>query len=103
MHVGKDYPLGQAYVREKAKAAILKNKDLDVTDQAAFHKAINAGRWWVNELIGVIKLRKYRTMKQRYGNSDALVHEMEADLLKKATIAGVQTDASRASDKVELR
>ena len=32
-------------------------------------QAVSRGRWYVNnELIGVIKLKKYRTMAHRYGS-----------------------------------
>ncbi|KAJ0396653.1 hypothetical protein P43SY_003002 [Pythium insidiosum] len=64
LYVGRDYPLGLAYVREKAKAAFFKNKDL--RDPVDIKKAVKKGRWMVRELIGVIQLKKYRTLNSRY-------------------------------------
>jgi len=62
--VGRDYPLGLAFVRDKAKAAILNNRHL--TSERDILTAVARGRWWVKELIGVVQLRKYRAMRQRY-------------------------------------
>lgn len=73
LHVGPDYPLGLAYVREKAKAAIMANKDMK--DEEDILKAVHKGRWWVNEIIGVVKLKKYRAMRQRYGTASDGVAE----------------------------
>ncbi|GLD92655.1 hypothetical protein PINS_up001234 [Pythium insidiosum] len=64
LYVGRDYPLGLAYVREKAKAAFFRNRDLK--DPVEVKKAIKKGRWMVRELIGVIQLKKYRTLNNRY-------------------------------------
>ena len=64
--VGRDYPHpeGLQYVRRKVKEAFFKNADLK-TD-AEINKAIHKGRWWVKEMIGVIQLKKHRTMMKRY-------------------------------------
>ena len=49
----------------QAKEEFAKNKDL--TSEEEIRKAVGMGRWYVkNELIGVIKLKKYRTMAKRY-------------------------------------
>jgi Complex 1 protein (LYR family) len=77
LHVGKDYPKGYAYVREKAKQSIVNNKHMTSEDDIV--KAVHKGRWWVNELIGVIRLKKYRAMRQRYG-ADASLQELERKL-----------------------
>ena len=39
------------------------------SDEEAFMRAVYAGRWWAKELVGVVQLRKYRAMRQRYGGS----------------------------------
>ncbi|KAL4177128.1 hypothetical protein KRP22_002064 [Phytophthora ramorum] len=66
--VGRDYPLGLIHVREKAKAAFFQNRDL--SDPVAFKKAIKRGRWMVREMVGVIQLKKYRTLNSRYTPED---------------------------------
>jgi hypothetical protein len=77
LYVGRDYPLGLPYVREKVKAAFQRNADL--RDEDDILRAIAKGRWWVKELIGVVQLKKYRSLRARYGNTytDA---ELEARL-----------------------
>jgi hypothetical protein len=75
LHVGHDYPLGLPYVREKARAAILGNAGL--TDEDEIARAIAKGRWWVKELIGIVQLRKYRTLKARYGEEGGIGREVE--------------------------
>lgn len=66
--VGRDYPLGLDYVRDKTKAAFFKNRAL--TDPVEVKKAIKKGRWMVRELIGVIQLKKYRTLNSRYTSEE---------------------------------
>ena len=68
--VGRDYPAGLDAVRKKAKADFAKNADLD-PDGLEFRRAIHYGRYLVKEMIGVIHLKKYRTLRQRYSEKDA--------------------------------
>jgi hypothetical protein len=62
--VGRDYPLGLDYVRNKAKEAFRANANL--TDEVEVKRAVNRGRWRVKEMIAVIQLRKYRQLNKRY-------------------------------------
>eukprot|EP00035_Acanthoeca_spectabilis_P000137 m.71180 g.71180 ORF g.71180 m.71180 type:complete len:80 (-) comp10055_c0_seq1:368-607(-) len=63
--VGKEYPGGMEVVRRKAKQYFRENAHL--TTEEEIKKAVSRGRWYLNhEIIGVIKLKKYRTMAQRY-------------------------------------
>ncbi|CEG44544.1 Complex 1 LYR protein [Plasmopara halstedii] len=66
--VGRDYPLGLNRVRDKTKAAFFQNRNL--ADSLAVKKAIKRGRFVLRELVGVIKLRKYRTLNKRYTSED---------------------------------
>lgn len=68
LHVGKDYPQGLSFVREKAKQGIFMNASL--TSDADILHAVNQGRWWAKEMVGVIQFKKYRAMRQRYGGAD---------------------------------
>eukprot|EP00039_Didymoeca_costata_P033624 m.43294 g.43294 ORF g.43294 m.43294 type:complete len:79 (-) comp9964_c0_seq1:665-901(-) len=62
--VGRDYPGGWDQLRRRAKEEFFKNKDLKNEDVL---KAVVRGRWYINnELVGVIQLKKYRTMAERY-------------------------------------
>ncbi len=65
--VGRDYPLGLPHVREKVKAAFQANAGL--TSEEDIARAVAKGRWWVKELVGVVQLKKYRTLRARYGDA----------------------------------
>ena len=67
--VGREYPLGLPWVRKKAKAWFRQNAALE--DTADVNRAVATGRYMVKEMIGVIQLKKYRAMKQRYYDDDA--------------------------------
>jgi hypothetical protein len=49
-------------------------------------KAVGKGRYMIREMIGVIQLKKYRSLKRRYGDSDddyvAMFHKKLAELQK---------------------
>ena len=65
MHVARDYPGGAAYVRPRAKEMFLANAHLESEDEIAH--AVARGRWYVrNEMVALIKLKKYRTIRARY-------------------------------------
>lgn len=64
--VGRDYPLGLSYIRNRVKIEFYKNRDLTNEDELV--RAIYYGRYMVKEMIGVIQLKKYRTLQKRYGN-----------------------------------
>ena len=66
--VGRDYPAGLDHVRERAKAEFGKRAAL--TDDVEIKRAIAYGRYMVKEMIGVVQLKKYRTMKKRYVPDD---------------------------------
>lgn len=62
--VGRDYPAGLDYVRKRAKAEFAKRSE--ITDEIELKRAVNYGRYMVKEMIGVIQLKKYRSIKSRY-------------------------------------
>lgn len=64
IYVGRDYPKGLEYVKKVARRKISAKKHLK--SEADIKRAVHEGRWWVKEMQGVIQLKKYRTMKQRY-------------------------------------
>jgi metal-dependent amidase/aminoacylase/carboxypeptidase family protein len=76
--MGRDYPAGYQFFRERAHRAFMKNKDLE--DPEAIEKLLKLGDYIVNELKAMYSLRKYRTMKQRYyddQNDDLLTKKLE--------------------------
>ena len=62
--VGRTYPQGLDYVRQRVKKAFFENQAL--TDELAIGKAIVFGRYQVRELTAISQLHKYRAMKKRY-------------------------------------
>jgi hypothetical protein len=68
--LGRDYPGGGlAALRPKVKKEFLKNKDLK--SDLEIKRAVARGRYMTRELIGVIKLKKYRSMKSRYNEEES--------------------------------
>ena len=65
IHVGRGYPGGLEYIRPRVKKAFFDNKD--ITDEVELKRAVNKGRYMVREMEATIQLKKYRTMKKRYG------------------------------------
>ena len=63
--VGRDYPKGLAYVRERTKAGFREHAGL--LSERELLTAVHRARWWAKELEGVVQLRKYRAMRARYG------------------------------------
>ena len=89
IHVGKDYPQGLTFVRAKAKEGFFLNAAL--TEDADILLAVNQGRWWVKEMIGVVQFKKYRAMRQRYGDGGAGV---SAEALERAAAEALAKGAT---------
>lgn len=62
--VAKVWPDGEEVLKNRVKEAFFRNKDL--TNEEDISKAVYRGRMVVKELQGIIQMKKYRTMKQRY-------------------------------------
>ena len=66
--VGRDYPAGLDHVRHRAKREIFGRRDIE--GEVDIKKAVRYGRYMLREMMGVIQLKKYRTLKARYAPSD---------------------------------
>ncbi|GAA6228189.1 LYR motif-containing protein 5A [Lates calcarifer] len=64
LYLGREYPKGPVYFRERLKSAFMKNKD--ETDPEKIKKLVARGEFVIKELEALYFLRKYRTMKKRY-------------------------------------
>ncbi|XP_053271039.1 LYR motif-containing protein 5A isoform X2 [Pleuronectes platessa] len=64
LYLGREYPKGAAYFRERLKSAFMKNKD--VTDPEQIQKLVARGDFVIKELEALYFLRKYRAIKKRY-------------------------------------
>ncbi|CAI5635660.1 LYR motif-containing protein 5A [Oreochromis niloticus] len=64
LYLGREYPQGAAYFRQRLKSAFMKNKD--VTDPEKIKQLVARGDHVIKELEALYFLRKYRAMKKRY-------------------------------------
>ena len=64
LYLGREYPKGADYFRERLRAAFAKNKD--VQDPDKIKELIGRGEFVVKEIEALYYLRKYRAMKKRY-------------------------------------
>ncbi|KAM4614728.1 LYR motif-containing protein 5A [Polymixia lowei] len=64
LYLGREYPKGSAYFRDRLKSAFMKNKD--VTDPKKIKELVGRGDYVIKELEALYFLRKYRAMKKRY-------------------------------------
>ncbi|XP_024150450.1 LYR motif-containing protein 5A isoform X2 [Oryzias melastigma] len=68
LYLGREYPKGAAYFRERLKSAFMKNKD--VKDPEKIKALVAKGDFVIKELQALYYLRKYRAMKKRYYESE---------------------------------
>lgn len=84
--VGRDYPHpeGLEYVRRTWKAALRNqiNCPSSPIDERVLRKAVGKGRFMIREMEGVIQLKKYRTLRKRYG--DGYDEKIENERILKA-------------------
>ncbi|XP_070291467.1 LYR motif-containing protein 5B [Salvelinus sp. IW2-2015] len=64
LYLGREYPKGAGYFRDRLKSAFLNNKD--VKDPKMIKQIIARGEFVIKELEALYYLRKYRAMKKRY-------------------------------------
>ncbi|ODM98757.1 LYR motif-containing protein 5 [Orchesella cincta] len=64
LFMGRDYPQGYKYFRDRCNTVFKKNKG--VKDPKEIEKMITHGEFVVKELEALYYLRKYRTLKRRY-------------------------------------
>lgn len=74
--VGRDYPMGLNRVKSQWKPAMRNPSNCPSWYDGRHDKkeeeilfAVHKGRQAVKEMIGIIQLKKYRSMKQRYDDS----------------------------------
>ena len=78
--MGKDYPLGYDYFRARLKSAFIKNKE--ITNKDLLEQLIMRGEFVERELKALYMLKKYRTMKKRYYDTeDVALKEFEKKCL----------------------
>eukprot|EP00047_Mylnosiga_fluctuans_P005842 m.243052 g.243052 ORF g.243052 m.243052 type:complete len:119 (+) comp14157_c0_seq1:49-405(+) len=98
---GRDYPTGLASFRELVKQSFRKNAHL--TNEEDIIHTVARGRWYLsNEIIPVIRLRKYRTMRARYGNpDDVFVEPAQPPIFSKGLPEGLPDSPAPAGGKAQ--
>ncbi|KAM4675064.1 electron transfer flavoprotein regulatory factor 1 [Discoglossus pictus] len=64
LFLGREYPKGENYFKERLKRAFMKNRD--VQDPEKIKELVARGEFVIKEIEALYYLRKYRAMKQRY-------------------------------------
>ncbi|KAJ8261987.1 hypothetical protein GJAV_G00160800 [Gymnothorax javanicus] len=64
LFLGREYPKGAKYFRDRLKTAFMKNRD--ETDPEKIKQMIARGEFVIKELEALYYLRKYRALKKRY-------------------------------------
>ena len=95
--VGRDYPTGLDHVKAVWKSALRNPENCPSWytngggDEEELLRAVHKGRQAVKEMIGVIQLKKYRSLKQRYDqpnqheDADSIMARLERQGGSKAT------------------
>lgn len=66
--MGREYPKGSIFFRDRCHAVFMKNKD--VNDPEEIKMLLDRGEYVLKELEALYRLRKYRTLKKRYYDSE---------------------------------
>lgn len=68
LYMGRDYPLGYPYFRDRCHKAFDKNRREE--DSQKVEDMIKRGEFVIKEIEALYRLKKYRTMKKRYYKED---------------------------------
>ena len=74
--MGREYPKGGKYFRDRCHAVFMKNKNVENPQE--IKQLIARGEYVVKELEALYRLRKYRAMRKRYYDTETF----EETLLK---------------------
>ncbi|XP_053575060.1 electron transfer flavoprotein regulatory factor 1 isoform X2 [Bombina bombina] len=77
LFLGREYPKGESYFKERLKKAFMKNKD--VNDPEKIRELITRGEFVIKEIEALYYLRKYRAMKQRYYADNQNAEQSKSD------------------------
>nr|XP_018911958.1 PREDICTED: LYR motif-containing protein 5 [Bemisia tabaci]XP_018911963.1 PREDICTED: LYR motif-containing protein 5 [Bemisia tabaci] len=66
--LGRDYPQGYDFFRARLKRAFMNNRE--ETSSEKIEEMINRGKYVQKEIEALYMLRKYRTLKKRYNETD---------------------------------
>jgi hypothetical protein len=82
---------------------VVTNTSETTNDMNELYHAVHRGRQMVKEMIGIVQLHKYRTMKQRYNNNhnDANTIAAANELFQNYNNTMDQSIASKTTNQVE--
>ena len=81
IYMGREYPKDPELFRQRVKNNFLKNKD--VTDPEEIKQLLNRGEYIVKEIEALYMLRKYRTLKRRYYDTDEAADQAKFQAIEK--------------------
>ncbi|KAL5501952.1 hypothetical protein EMCRGX_G008637 [Ephydatia muelleri] len=64
LYLGRDWPQGYTFFRQRVKNAFLRNKS--VSDPQTIKELTGKAEYVLKEIDALYKLKKYRTLKRRY-------------------------------------
>lgn len=76
------HPLGPTHVKSLWKSALQQDRGVHLSEDV-IKKKVAKGRYMVREMHALIKLKKYRVMKQRYGDQDKDFDDIQREVEKK--------------------
>lgn len=65
LYMGREWPQGYTYFRDRAKGVFVKSSN--ETDPQKIRELIKRGEFILKEIEALYMLKKYRTLKKRYG------------------------------------
>ena len=80
IYMGRDYPKEPEVFKIKCHAAFKKNKDIE--DPEKIEQLLGHGNYIVKELEALYMLKKYRTLKRRYYDSDDAINKKLEEMQK---------------------
>jgi len=80
IYMGRDYPKEPEVFKIKCHAAFKKNKDIE--DPEKIEQLLGHGNYIVKELEALYMLKKYRTLKRRYYDTDDVINKKLEEMQK---------------------
>lgn len=78
--MGREYPAGYDYFRERLKTAFQKNQN--ETEPEKIDELLARGQYITKEIEALYMLKKYRTLKRRYYEDDEMTEATRVKIIE---------------------
>lgn len=78
--MGREYPAGYDYFRERLKTAFRKNQN--ETEPEKIDELLARGQYITKEIEALYMLKKYRTLKRRYYEDDEMTEATRVKIIE---------------------